>query len=185
MTHRSKIKPASLATALLTLAGPSIAAAQSSAPLADLYACQVISDSRAQLSCFISETAKLQAAETSGDVIAVEKETFAEIKNAEVEAEVASQKAEIKQAAKAEARAEKVEPPKVRVLAVKEAKKFGPNRWVRFTLENGEIWQQTESKYVRVGKGNPDMLTIKRAAFGSFLAKVNDKGSSFRIKQVN
>lgn len=171
MTHLSKAKPAILAAAILMLAAPSIAAAQSSAPLSGLYACEAISDSSAQLACFRAETAKLRAAETSGDVIAVEKETFSEIKKAEVEAEV-----------------EKVEQEKTakkRTLVIASTSTYGGKGYTLFTLENGEVWKQIQPGRVRLNEGEVNSLTIKRASFGSFLARVNDKGKSVRVRRAN
>jgi len=172
MTPHSTFKQALLPAVILLMAVPQIASAQSSsqssAPLSGLYACEALTQKEAQLTCFLTETAKLRAAESSGDVIAVEKETFAEIKKAEVE------------------KHEKIKanPPKRRTLAIKSASAYGPNGYMRFTLENGEVWLQKESGRVRLGRAEPDMLTIKRASFGSFLARVNDKGGSIRVKQV-
>lgn len=177
MTKIFKTHLAFLSGIILTTAAPQIAAAQNSAPLAGLYACETISSSTAQLACFRAETAKLRAAETSGDVIAVEKETFAEIKQAEV-------KAEVKKVEAKKEKEKKAKTAKLRSLPIKSARRFGASRYYRFTLENGEVWQQAEQKSVRLGKANPDILTIKRSAIGGGFAQVNDKGQWFRVKKI-
>jgi hypothetical protein len=58
---------------------------------------------------------------------------------------------------------------------------------VRFFLENGQIWDQTDDKRIFVPKarnGTRPIATIKTAAMGSFRLKINDKGSAVRVKRV-
>ena len=171
MTNFSKTKY--IVPIILLIATPQVAAAQSSAPLTGLYACEAISKKKAQLSCFLKETAKLRAAETSGDIVAVDKERFTEIK-----------KAEVKELEVEEYEKKKAETNKNQRLAIRGARRFGGSRFFRFTLENGEVWQQTEAGHVRLGKGNPDILTIQRTSFGGHIGKVNDKAPAIRIKKV-
>ncbi|MGB7373760.1 hypothetical protein [Pontixanthobacter sp.] len=50
-----------------------------------------------------------------------------------------------------------------------------------FTLEDGSVWYQTDTTYInRPKRGDP--ITIKRAALGSFMARVND-GLGIRVKR--
>lgn len=81
----------------------------------------------------------------------------------------------------------KKEPPKEiesRTLTVASTERWGPSRLIRFTMENGEVWQQTDAKSIRVGKGNPDVISIKKARLGSFVARLNDKKPAFRVKRL-
>lgn len=72
-----------------------------------------------------------------------------------------------------------------RNLAIASTSRFGPNRYIRFTLENGEVWQQTETASVRLGKSDgPDMLELKPKSFGSYIGQVNGKSRRFRVKQI-
>jgi hypothetical protein len=177
MVHAPK-KPILAAAAAALFALPQIAAAQSAAPLSGLYACEAIAQSDAQLACFRAETAKLRAAETTGDIVALEKETFAEIKKEEAKA-AEKELTELKAAEEI-----RKNPPKQRSLAIQSAETYGANGYIRFTLENGEVWRQVESGRVRLSKGGGDVLTIKRKSLGSSLGRVNDKRPSFRIKRV-
>jgi len=163
----TKIFTCGFAAATLLIAAPQFAAAQDTDALAGLFACELISETQAQLSCFRTETAKLRGAEASGEIVALEKEAVEEFK-------------EFK-----ELKAEKdIKTAKSRTLVIQSTQRVGPNRYVQFTLDNGEIWQQAETKRLRLGRANPDKLTIKRASFGSFLGKVNDSRSTFRVKRV-
>ena len=167
------------AAALSLAAAPIIAFAQSSSnsstPLSGLYACEGVADDAAQLACFRAETAKLRAEETTGEVIAVDKESFAEIKKEEVK------KAEVKK--EKQKKEKKAKTPKIRTLAIKSARPVGLKGFYRFTLENGEVWEQTKSARVRLGGAEPDVLIIRKGSLGSHFAKVNDTGNGFRVTQ--
>lgn len=97
--------------------------------------------------------------------------------------------AEEKQAAAALKKEEAAKPTKIdtrveRSLEIVSTKKFGALKYVRFTLANGEVWQQNESAYVRLGKTDqPDMLVLKPKSFG-YRARINDKNPTFRVKRI-
>ena len=55
----------------------------------------------------------------------------------------------------------KANPPKERTVAITGATPYGANGYTRFTLENGEVWDQIERARVRLGRGSPDVLVIK------------------------
>lgn len=168
-----KTKTLFSAALMLTLAAPVAASAQSSSALSALYACESVVNTEAQLACFLTETAKLRAVETSSGPAAV----------------VVPQKqpvAETQPVAKADSKkSKKAKTPKKRTVAIRSAVKHGGRGYYRFTLENGEVWQQTQPERVRLGDAKPDQLTIKKGAFGSYLATVNGKGRSIRVRQVN
>ncbi len=159
----SKTKYLIFAVMGFMVAAPMTVSAQTSVPLSGLYACESVADKEAQLSCFRTETAKLRVAETSGDLSVVETDSVAQFE---------------------QAKQNRAKAPKKRTLAISSTSTYGRKGYIQFTLENGEIWQQTEAERVRLGKAEPDMLTIKKASFGSFLARVNDKGTSIRVKRI-
>jgi hypothetical protein len=50
-------------------------------------------------------------------------------------------------------------------------------------LANGQVWQQTES--VTLPTVHPgDSVLIERAMLGSYLARLNDRPPSFRVKRL-
>ena len=212
MTRLLTSKFSLFSAAALLLATPQFAAAQSAPSLSGLYACEGVSDISAQLACFRAEIAKLRAADpsvssapsvsstpsSSGAVIERKSLTAAPVARAPSSSSLpAAQPAEIKQAeitkpVLKESEDEnfgltKKEPPKEiesRTLTVASTKRWGPSRLIRFTMENGEVWQQTDAKSIRVGKGNPDVISIKKARLGSFVARLNDKKPAFRVKRL-
>jgi len=177
--------------AALMFAAPNLAAAQTASSLSGLYACEVMADKDAQLACFLAETAKLRGAERAEPVVQMDKKSLdaplvnsapAVPSQSEALAEkpaMAETKTETKKDKKKKAKA-----TKIRSLAIRSASKYGNKGYVRFTLENGEVWRQTQPGRVRLGGASPDILTIRKASFGSFLARVNGTGTGIRIKQV-
>lgn len=68
-------------------------------------------------------------------------------------------------------------------VKITEAKKLS-NRKYRFYLENGQVWEQTDSAYVYFPKNNENIATIKSGALGSFKLRVNGKGRSIRVRRI-
>ena len=204
------LKNSFLTAALLSLAVPSLSAAQSASALSGLYACEGVADDTAQLACFRAETAKLRAADPAASSLAPQKQSLIaapplsapQIATPQVQTPAvqppASPAPEVKQAAaivpdtKAQASQDeeesfgliKSQKIKKRTLGIASTETFGRNDYVRFTLENGEVWQQTQAGRFRLKKNEPNVLTIKRASFGSFLGRANDKGQSVRMRRV-
>ena len=68
-------------------------------------------------------------------------------------------------------------------LAVTEVERLRYDN-LRVTLENGQIWEQTDGKRIQFSKRvGVDSAEIKRASFGSYMMKL-DGGSSFRVKRL-
>ena len=57
----------------------------------------------------------------------------------------------------------------------------------RFFMSNGQVWEQTDTKKVRVPKvrnGNQNTAEISKALLGSYFLRVNGNGSAVRVKRV-
>lgn len=190
----------SLCTAMMVGLGvPQIASAQE-ASLSGLFGCEAISNAQAQLSCFQIETAKLrgEAVSPSGsssapvsapvvtDSLAAQRESLAlEKQRLAVEKDrLAAEKKRVAALEKQVKEKDKAKSPDTRAVAIVSASRSPVSGYVRFTLENGEVWQQRESGRVRLGKAEPDILVIKKKSLGSFIGRVNDRSPSVRIKRV-
>ena len=167
---------------MLLLAAPQIASAQSSSPLSGLYACEALASNAAQLECFRAETAKLRAAGPPAGQPVVNRGSISAPERVAITEKAAEQPA-IDESKKFVPLRKDVA-PKTRKLAISSSTTYGSKGYLRFTLENGEIWQQMQSAHIRMGKGEPDVLTIKKASMGSSLGRVNDKRPSFRMKRI-
>ena len=204
MTKFCKTKFSLCAAMMVGLGVPQIASAQD-ASLSGLFGCEAISNAQAQLSCFQIETAKLRGEAAASapvlapapiivpgptppvtDSLAAQKESLA-LEKQQLAAEKDRLAAEKKRVAALEKQVkekDKAKSPDTRAVAIASASRSPVSGYVRFTLENGEVWQQRESGRVRLGKAEPDILVIKKKSLGSFIGRVNDKSPSVRIKRV-
>lgn len=66
-----------------------------------------------------------------------------------------------------------------KIIAVRQ----GPKGWI-FELEDGAVWAQTDNRYSGRSPKPGQTLQVKKAALGSFMAKV-DNGSAFRAERLN
>lgn len=69
---------------------------------------------------------------------------------------------------------------------IRSTQTFGYKK-TRFFLENGQVWEQIDTRNVRVPKtrnGIAPTVVIQKASLGSFLLRVNGKGSAVRVKRV-
>ncbi len=155
------------------------------APLDRIYACTSMADGAARLACFDTAVAALKQADAAGGVAVVDR---AKIVQAEKEAFglAAPTLTAIAESASSGATAKpKGEKPKAldRVtLAVKSVEKGVDGRY-RFTMEDGQVWRQTDDlKLPAVGKG-PWTAEIRKAAIGSFMLKLDNR-TAVRAKRV-
>lgn len=175
----------STALSLITLAAfsqPALAqsvTAPTAKTLAGLYACEAISAPTEQLACFKRETALLRTGETSGEFVTIDKAAAKEIEKESFGFNIPKLKL-----FGGKDGDKKSESRKELSFAIKRTSKTARG-YVRFYLENGQVWEQTQSGYVgRLGKKDPDTLLIKKAAFGSYTARLNEKGPLTRVRRI-
>ena len=142
----------------------------------DMIACKNIADPTARLACFDEKVTALQTAQSSNQVVIAEREqvrearrgqfglTLPRIKLFDGDGDEGDEIAEIES-------------------TIKSARTIRSGKWV-ISLEDGAVWLQTDSP--RSSMRDPksgDSITIKRAALGSYMAKVNG-GRAFKVKRV-
>lgn len=193
----SMTKLSVFSASICLLAMPTLASGQSAASLSGLYACETIASPDEQLTCFKRETAKLRALTTGGDAVVMEKKTLTPAPIGSSPSVTSEARAIVPEAPVLEAtvpnteakpKKEKTENAKrgdKQSLVIKKAERYGSKRYVRFTTENGDVWEQTQPGRVRLERGQTNSLTLKKASFGSYLARINGTGSSFRVRKVN
>lgn len=163
----------SMALGAVALSLPFIAAPQtsfaqtsSSTSLSGLYACEQIAGDAAQLACYRAETAKIRV--SLGESMSTEKQSSSPANTPAFNDDFD----------------DKPKAPKSQTMAITAAESFGVSGYIRFTLSNGEVWQQTEAARVRLGRASPDVLVIKKGRIGGYYGKVNDRRPTFRVKRV-
>jgi hypothetical protein len=172
--------------ALALFAAPAFAQAK---PLEQVYACASVADSTARLACFDAAVAGLKQASDAGNLSVVSR---AQIEKAEKEAfglPTPSLTAMVETTSAAPAAASTVKPSKQKpqeldrvTLAIREVGKMPDGRY-RFTMENGQVWRQTDD--IRLGGMSEKnlMAEIRKAALGTFIMKIGNR-SAIRVKRV-
>lgn len=80
----------------------------------------------------------------------------------------------------------KVSDIKTVTLDIRKTTEFGYKK-TRFFMSNGQVWEQADSLKVRIPKvrnGKTNTATISKAALGSFMLRINGKGSAIRVRRV-
>ncbi len=152
------------------------------APLSKVYACAGITGAQERLACFDAAVAGLKKAEASGGVAVISPEKQAAIAKETFgfsEGGAASQKA---QAAAVGVAPPPPEPDVVSVSIVKAVKARDGRH--RFTLANGQVWEQVETDKVQGLGSLPVPGEIRKAALGSFMMKIKD-GRAIRVRRIS
>ena len=167
----------------------------------DMFACRTIDNADARLVCYDKAVGRFEEANTSGEIVTMTKPDVEKIQKDAFGFNVPSilkfgkmfgisqdtpnteneTKAEKKRKKKLK-KQKKSAQAKV-VLKIAKTKKFGYNK-LRFYFENGQVWEQIESKELIVKKNRPADAHILRASLGSFLLRINGKGKAVRVRRI-
>lgn len=164
------------------IAAPAVA---QEAPLDRIYACTGVAESAARLACFDAATAALKAADAAGGVAVVDRAKIVQAQKEAFGLAAPTLSSIAESSSSSTAAAAKVEKPKALdkvTLKVKSVEK-GSDGHYRFTMEDGQVWRQTDSiKLLAIGKG-PWIAEIRKGALGSFLLKLDNR-TAVRVKRV-
>ena len=144
-----------------------------------IYACAEIVDDAERLACYDDTVGRFEAAEAAGEVTTISRSEVAELEKDSFGFALPS--------------LPRIVMPKFGdgedegldsvTLAVSDVKRLKYEN-LRVTLENGQVWEQTDGKRVQFSKRlGVESAEIKRAALGSYKMKL-DGGSSFRVKRI-
>ncbi len=165
-----------LPVAALLTAG--IAQAQE-APLSKVYACAGIQNADERLACYDGAVAGLKSAEASGGVSVVSREQVVAAEEGAFGLGPATL-ADVTRSA-APPTAPKVEAlDNIKVTVTSAVKK--PGGGLRFTLDNGQVWEEIDTSLGRVS-GLPASGEIRKGALSSYMLKIGDKPTT-RVKRV-
>ena len=157
------------------------------APLEKVYACAGKTDSAERLACYDAAVAGLKQAQTSGGVAVVAR---SQIEAAEKEAFGLSQTSlsELARSANkmpAAPGAAAGPPPQEldRVTLTVKALERKPDGTYRFTMENGQVWEQIDGNELGKTLRAPLTAEIKKGAIGSYMLKVGER-PSVRVRRI-
>ena len=169
---------------LLTLIGGGIftigvARAQEPVSTDAIYACAEIADDAQRLACYDDTVGRFEAAEIAGEVTTISKSEVKELSRESFGFSLPSLPRIMmpKTGGSDVAAVDKIE------YAVSEVERTRSNK-ILVTLENGQVWLQTDGKRVQYSKrlGVKDAV-VQRAALGSYKMKL-DGGTAFRVKRL-
>lgn len=165
---------------LALLLAPQTSFADTTASTEEVYACAAIEADADRLACYDNAVGRLKAAEEAGEVATVTRAEVEQVKRDSFGFSIPS--------------LPKLALPKLgggdddgEINEIQQAvvgARTNPYKKVIITLDNGQVWEQTDSTRIYISKKRPPQnATIKSAAIGSFKMKL-DNGRSFRAKRI-
>ncbi|MEQ8299426.1 MAG: hypothetical protein RH945_02680 [Hyphomonas sp.] len=140
----------------------------------DVYACAEVGTDAERLACYDAAVGRLKAAEESGDVTTITRSEVEQVKRESFGFSIPSLPSlALRKSGETDKDLDEV------TVGVKSVRKDGVGR-LRVTLENGQVWVQTDDKGVRAK--NVSEARIYSAMLGSFKMKL-DGGLAFRVRR--
>lgn len=164
-----------LALTLASAFSPTVAVAQPAPPaerataLKALADCQAVADGGIRLACFDAAAAQLASAEQAGDVLVLDRVEVRTAKRDAFGLRLPSLGLFDRAAV------EKLEEVESVSSTVAGALRDGLGAWL-VTLENGQVWRQTDSMRLRrIRRG--DEATVRRGALGGYFLKIGSQAA--------
>jgi len=152
----------------------------------DVYACKEIVTDAERLACYDAAVGRLKAAEDAGEVKTFTRKEVEEVRRDSFGFSIPSLPKLAFGGKDADGKDASGELKEVTFAIASVKKEIDPVRRtserVRVTLENGQVWVQTDDKNVRVKKSMQE-ARIYEASFGSYKMKL-DGGLAFRVERV-
>lgn len=144
--------------------------------LESLFACKTIEDAEARLACYDEGVGRVEQAQSTGELVAIDKEAAEQIKRDSFGFNIPSLPKFAFPKLGTDGREDEF------VTLEVENYRIRPRGEYVFYTSNGQTWEQTDGTIRRVPKGG-FTLEIKPAALGSYLARIDGEGRSFRVKR--
>ncbi|MEL7230921.1 MAG: hypothetical protein AAGJ85_00245 [Pseudomonadota bacterium] len=145
-----------------------------------LYECATLADNIERLACYDSAVGRLKAAEEAGEVTTISREEVETVQREAFGFSLPSLPRIAMPRLGGDDNDGEIKEISAGVNDIRESRVNG----LRITLDNGQVWQQTDNRRVSYSKRKGvEEATVKQAAFGSFMMKL-DGGVAFRVKRV-
>ncbi|WOR13588.1 hypothetical protein RYZ27_07370 [Hyphomonas sp. FCG-A18] len=168
---------------LALILGTSAAIAQDDQPISTqaVYDCAALSDDTERLACYDNAVGRLKAAEESGEVTTISRSEVETVQREAFGFSLPSlPRLAMPRLGGGDDDGAAVTEITSGVKSIRSSKVSG----LTITLENGQIWRQTDNRRVNYSKREGvDQAVVKQAAFGSFMMKL-DGGVAFRVKRI-
>lgn len=134
--------------------------------------CRAVSDPTARLACYDEAVSKLDQAESTGQVVVLDREAATKVKRQAFGFSIPS--------INLFSKGEKEEEVDKLADTLKSARQRADKRWV-FTLSDGAVWRQIDTSEFVSDPKEGDSVEIKRAALGAYTLKVNGKQPAVKV----
>lgn len=174
-THAAR--PALMALAILSVAMPALAkgppAIEGRPPaLKAVVDCRAISDPSARLACYDDAVGKLDTAESTGQVVVLDREAARNVKRQAFGFSIPS--------INLFAKGEKEEEVDHLTDTIKSARVRADHKWV-FELASGGVWRQIDTTQFPVDPKAGQSVEVQRAALGSYMLKIDGRQPAIRV----
>ncbi|MDJ0922629.1 MAG: hypothetical protein QNI84_15985 [Henriciella sp.] len=172
-----------LSTAVLTLLP--VALAQDDPASTDaVYACADLADDMERLACYDTAVGRLKVAEETGEVTTISRAEIEEVQRDSFGFSIPSlPRLAMPRFGRGDQDGEVVVEEFNEISAsVTRIRKDSTGKLI-VQLDNGQTWQQSDTRRVYLRNGGADSAVVKKAALGSFRMKL-DGGTAFRVDRV-
>jgi len=152
--------------------------------LDQVYTCATVGDERERLACYDRAVGRLREAQTSGNLVAVDRQQAQEIEREAFGFSLPSLprlfgRRDSSSGAASGPAIEQVAELRLEIASVRQ-QRYGP---ATFTMTNGQVWQQIDDENPRNARAG-GAVTIRRAALASFLMAVDAGGPAIRVRRI-
>lgn len=145
--------------------------------LESLFACKTIENPEERLACYDEGVGRVEQAQSSGDLVAIDKQAAEQIKRESFGFNIPSlPKIAFPKLGSDDSLDETV------ILTIERYRVSARNKYT-FYMDNGQVWEQVDGEVRRKPRGSNQTLHIRPAALGSFIAQINGKGSGIRVRR--
>lgn len=67
-------------------------------------------------------------------------------------------------------------------MVIERVREYDRNKH-RFYMTNGQVWRQIDTERIRINRNGENNAVIRRAAMGSYLMQINDRGTAIRVER--
>ena len=175
------MRPLISLAALILLACPAIAEDN---PLSDVYACVDKADDMERLACYDAAVGVVKTAEEAGEITTVSRAQIEEVERDSFGFHIPSLPKLALPHFGSNENGDGDRPERIREVrsAITRIGTSATGK-VEITLENGQVWRQTDSTFLVKARRNPEMATIKHGAFSSYRMQL-DNGRWFKARRI-
>lgn len=154
----------------------------SSSVLETLKNCQSIQNDKSRLTCFDDAVSTLTGAVESKELLIIDK---AVVEKSEEEnfGKPANSQSPLKKLLGLDKTEAEQATSEVVISKIVKTEKTARKK-IRFFLENGQVWEQSQPNDVYISKKKEYTAYIKKATISGYKLRLNDKGALIRVKRI-